>query len=340
MKLTYEKHPFEFIKPAQTSRGSYEKKDHFLITLELNGKKGHGEAAPLPDLSVDGQKDLEQKLKELQQKHDGTNELAFWMSDLEEYPTLKFALECAHKDLQAQNGILYRNDFTQGKEGIPINGLVWMDSAENMYKQAVIKINEGYNCIKFKVGALDHKEECDLIAKVRELRSSSQLEIRIDANGAFDPKNALKKIKDFAKFHIHSIEQPIKAGNVKAMAEICAESEIPVALDEELIGVDPYKKGEALLKEIMPAFIVIKPTLLGGFKNSDQWIRIAEKLDIEWWCTSALEGNIALAHIAQWVSSKDNYLDQGLGTGSLFKHNFPSQLKLTNGNLYFYRERK
>lgn len=338
MKLTYEKHTFEFIKPAQTSRGSYTKKDHYLITLELDGKKGTGEAAALPDLSIDGQKDLESKLIELQKKHAGDSELSFWMSDLEAYPTLQFALECAYKDLQSRNGIIFRSDFTNGKEGIPINGLVWMDTVDNMYRQAELKINEGYNCIKFKVGALDHKEECKLIERVRELRSSSQLEIRIDANGAYDPKDALKKIRDFSRFDIHSIEQPIKAGNLKECKRICAESEIPVALDEELIGIDVYKKGEALLKEISPAFIVIKPTLLGGLKNADQWIRIAENLDIEWWCTSALEGNIALSHIAQWLSTKDNYLDQGLGTGGLYKNNFPSRLKLMNGNLYFLRD--
>lgn len=338
MKLTYEKHELEFIKPARTSRGSYTSKTHYLLTFELNGKTGTGEAAPLPDLSIDGQKDIVAKIKELQEKHSGNNELAFWTSDLDDYPALKFGLECAYKELHSSTGILFKSDFTSGREGLPINGLVWMDDADSMYNQAVIKINEGYNCIKFKVGAIDHKEECKLLDKIRDLRTPSQLEIRIDANGAYSAKDALKKIKDFAAFDIHSIEQPIKAGQLKDMEKICAESEIPVALDEELIGVNVYKQGEELLKQLKPGFLVLKPTLLGGLKNCDQWIRIAEKADIEWWATSALEGNIALAHIAQWVSTKDNYLDQGLGTGNLFKTNFPSKLKLQSGNLYFVRK--
>jgi L-alanine-DL-glutamate epimerase-like enolase superfamily enzyme len=215
-----------------------------------------------------------------------------------------------------------------------------MAELDHMYQEAISKAQQGYDCIKFKIGAHDHDAECRLLEKFRNSFSANQVQIRLDANGAFKPNEALDQLKDFSKFTIHSIEQPIAAKQTERMQEICAKSSIPVALDEELIGINVHQQGAALLKLVRPKFIILKPTLLGGLACSDSWIKEAQKLDIDWWATSALESNIGLNAIAQWCAIKNNKLPQGLGTGALYKNNIPSPLLAEKGKLQYLVEKK
>ncbi|MBL7810907.1 MAG: o-succinylbenzoate synthase [Bacteroidetes bacterium] len=322
----------EFLKPAKTSRGEYALKNGWLIGLSENGITGTGEASPLPDLSVDGREDFEQ----VTASWAGENLCAAeWIERAKPYPALQFAIECAWLDWkQGGRGLLYPSAFTRGETHIPINGLVWMDDIESMYASALLKIQAGFRCLKFKVGALDHDAECRLLEKIRKEKNPFSLEIRLDANGAYTADTAPEILKDFQRFGIHSIEQPIRAGQAEAMAKLCADSALPIALDEELIGRDPEKVA-VLLKTIKPAFIILKPTLLGGFTAADQWIAAAEKQNIGWWATSALESNIGLGAIAQWVATKKNPLHQGLGTGSLYKTNFEATTYLQGEKLWY-----
>ena len=335
MLLHWEKHILHFIKPARTSRGAYTEKPVWLVYLTENGVTGCGEAAPLPDLSPDGQVNLDEVLTQLQYFASENLPLHEWLRLAAPYPSLQFALECAWLDCKnGGQGVLFPGPFTRAETGIPINGLVWMDTADAMWGEAHRKINSGYRCLKFKVGALDTDTECRLLEQVRKLKNAFQLTLRLDANGAWNDAEALRHLKEFHRFEVHSIEQPIKAGQPDAMQEVCAKSPIPVALDEELIGVSA-DKAEALLKYINPAFIVLKPTLLGGFTASNAWIQHAHSLDIGWWATSALEGNIGLSAIAQWVSTLQPPLFQGLGTGALYENNFPPQTHLQQDVMWF-----
>lgn len=335
MQLHWEKHTLQFIKPAKTSRGEYTQKDHFLVFLSQNGITGCGEAAPLPDLSIDGQAPLVEVLTQLQYFAAENHPISEWLRLTAEYPSLQFALESAFLDLQnGGKGILFPGPFTEGNESIPFNGLVWMNTIDDMWEEAQVKIAQGFSCLKFKVGALDTDTECRLLEKVRNLKNAFNLTIRLDANGAWSADETLRHLKEFARFEAHSIEQPIKAGHADAMQEVCAKSPIPVALDEELIGVSP-ERAENLLKTIRPAFVVLKPTLLGGFTASDSWIDLAQKHNLGWWATSALEGNVGLSAIAQWVATKHNPLHQGLGTGALYQHNFPSHTRTEKDRMWF-----
>jgi len=229
---------------------------------------------------------------------------------------------------------LFLSDFTDGITGIPINGLVWMGDKDFMEKQIREKIDAGYRCIKLKIGANDFSTELEILAAIRKQFSSDELEIRLDANGAFHPNEALEKLNRLSEFGIHSIEQPIRQHNRYAMAELCIHSPIPIVLDEELIGVNPDDK-ESLLEKINPAYIILKPSLLGGFKQSEEWIRLAVKHHIGWWVTSALESNIGLNAIAQWSATLGSTLPQGLGTGQLYHNNIPSPLSINQAKLYY-----
>lgn len=335
MQLHWEKHTLTFIKPAKTSRGEYTEKPHWLIYLSQNGATGCGEAAPLPDLSIDGQAPIDEMLTQLQYFAAEPLPLNEWLRLTEGYPSLQFAIESAFLDWQnGGKGVLFPGPFTEGKQSIPFNGLVWMDTLEGMWDEAQQKIAKGFTCLKFKVGAHDTDSECRLLEKVRALKNAFVLSIRLDANGAWAPEDALLHLKEFSRFGIHSIEQPIKAGQADAMQEVCAKSPIPVALDEELIGVS-NDYAEPLLKKINPAFVVLKPTLLGGFTACDRWIDLSLKHNIGWWATSALEGNIGLSAIAQWVSTKDSPMHQGLGTGALYQENFPSRTHTEKDQMWF-----
>jgi o-succinylbenzoate synthase len=331
----YIKHELQFIKPARTSRG--EMKTHTVyythLTHRLTGKKTWGEAAPLPGLSIDDRTDFEAQLAHfcmLISEGVQPKEL-----ELEEFPSIRFALECALLEQRYQEQhILFDTPFIKG-EGIAINGLVWMDNTDNMLQQAGQKIDAGFACIKFKVGALDFDEECRMIEAVRKRYSPFQLEIRLDANGAFKNEEALEQLKELSRFGIHSIEQPVKAGQWDYMQEVCAKSMIPIALDEELIGINASRNKSLLLKQIKPAYIILKPTLVGGFDQSNQWIEAAQQLNIGWWATSALESNLGLNAISQWVSTHPIKMPQGLGTGALYSNNVLSPLYIEHGKIYY-----
>lgn len=335
MQLSYEKHTLEFKKPAVTSRGSYNSKVSWIVKLSEGNITGIGEASPLPDLSTDGQADLESVLKGCQELMEEGGDLQETLFLISQYPSLLFALECAWLDLQnGGNKILFQTAFTKSETGIPINGLVWMSDIDEMYVQAKQKLEDGFRCIKFKVGAHDHDAECRLLEKLRKEYSAFKLEIRLDANGAYAPDLAPSILKDWARFEIHSIEQPIKAGNWDLMAEVVAKSAVKIALDEELIGVQKSDFSK-LLNTIKPAYLILKPTLLGGFKICDAWIENSHKNSVGWWATSALESNVGLGHIAQWVSTKNTQMAQGLGTGALFTNNFNSQVYLNKDVMWF-----
>jgi L-alanine-DL-glutamate epimerase-like enolase superfamily enzyme len=318
MRLRIESHNLEFIKPAKTSRGEYTSKTaHILICEdEVSGVLAMAEASPLVDLSVDGKEDLVSVVQLLSEKEFTLSNFEELLEEWEKYPTLRFALYCILLKLQG----FPETPFSRGQSGIAINGLVWMNDIQSMEEEAYQKVNQGFNIIKFKVGALDFDAECRLLERFRKRHNPFQVEIRLDANGAFHPEDSLSQLKDLSRFDIHSIEQPIKPKQYDWLSKICKESKIPIALDEELIG---YRVSESkkLLSEISPQYLILKPTLLGGFDHCDSWIKSASTYNIGWWSTSALEGNLGLYDIARWVSNYPINMAQGLGTGSLFIKN-------------------
>ncbi len=349
MKLKIESHRLEFIKPAKTSRGQYTEKTAHLLVLETMNSNGiaqefKGEVSPLPDLSIDGKVDFPRLVLDTlgpaenqQLRHSDLLDLREQWSD---YPALRFGLDSILQELETPS---ISTAFTRKEKGIPINGLVWMNDIESMEEEALQKIESGFNIIKFKVGALDFDAECRLLERIRKKYSAFKLEIRLDANGAFSPDTALEQLRELSRFEIHSLEQPIKAGQRDDLSKICATSAIDIALDEELIGYS-HNNGDALradvrklLSEISPQYIILKPTFIGGFDRCDIWVEEAWKNDIGWWSTSALEGNIGLLSIAKWASKYmdlPKFMVQGLGTGSLFVKNFPANTQVKNGNLY------
>ncbi len=331
MKARYVNYQLKFKFPAGTSRGVLLEKPSTYLLLEENGVTGIGECSTIPDLSVDPMDTYQAKLEEVCQWLNDEN--APENIDLSEYPSIAFGLETALLDLKAKGSkLLFDNDFSAGKVGIPINGLVWMGDKAFMQKQIREKINSGYRCIKLKVGALDFETELDIIKNIRREFSENDIELRLDANGGFSPKDALVKLNRLSEFQIHSIEQPIKQKQWEAMAEMCQKSPIPIVLDEELIGTAP---DENMLKFINPAYIILKPSLISGFEVSEKWIWLAETHKIGWWVTSALESNIGLNAIAQWTFSLNSTLPQGLGTGQLYHNNIFSPLVIENAKLYY-----
>jgi o-succinylbenzoate synthase len=342
MKASFKKYKLKFHRPAGTSRGvMLDREVWFLFVWDEKSpqKIGIGEVAPLKNLSCDAGPELENKIAEV---CENPNDFQFWIDEgLIKFPSLRFALETAILDLKARNErILFPSDFTQGKVGIPINGLIWMGKADFMEEQIEQKIEQGFKCIKLKIGAIDFETELKLIKKIRERFSAEEVEIRVDANGAFSVEDANKKVEQLAALRIHSIEQPIKAGQQKALFELCKNSPLPIALDEELIGLHSFSEKSALLWAIQPAYIILKPSLHGGIKGCTEWIKIAENLKIGWWLTSALESNIGLNAIAQWAYSLDVKIPQGLGTGQLFTNNIPAPLFIDKAALFFDPENK
>ncbi len=338
MQASFTKHLLQFKIPAQTSRGSYSEKEVYLLHLSDKDNEATSEASPLPGLSIDTIALMEEKLRELctyintqkdiRELHDALQ--------LQNFPSIQFALECALEKLKyIETGLLFPSAFTEKKVGIPINGLVWMADIENMLQQVLTKIDEGYTCIKLKIGALDFDSECRMLEMIRKNYSAHKITLRVDANGAFSIEDAKQKLKDLARFELHSIEQPIKAGQYEAMQQLCKESKIAIALDEELIGINAALEGEKLLKIIHPQFIIIKPTLLGGFKNCNTWINLSSKYNIGWWITSALETNIGLNAIAQYCGTLNVLIPQGLGTGQLYENNFKETTEIKNGVLHY-----
>lgn len=336
LKASYTTLDLQFKFPAGTSRGVLQHKPISFLIIEKDGFKGIGECSTIPDLSIDPPTTYSQKLDEVcRLMNEGGNPNSI---DLLAYPSIAFGLETALLDLAANGSKhLFPSAFTEEKAGIPINGLVWMGDKAFMQKQIREKIDAGYHCIKLKVGAIDFNTELEIISGIRKQFSPADMEIRLDANGGFSPVDALEKLNKLSMFNIHSIEQPIKQKQFDAMAELCRQSPIPIVLDEEIIGVNSGEK-EALLQTIKSAFIVLKPSLIGGFKQSVEWISLAEKYNIGWWITSALESNIGLNAIAQWAFTLNSKLPQGLGTGQLYHNNIPSPLEIENAKLFYKPE--
>lgn len=318
---------------AGTSRGVLTQKTCSYLLLEENGITGIGECSTIPGLSIDPKESYHSKLDEVCSLLN--NGVLPENIDLQHYPSITFGLETALLDINAKGSkILFPSEFTSGNVGIPINGLVWMGDKAFMQQQIREKIEAGYHCIKLKIGALDFDTELEIIQNIRREFSAQEIEIRLDANGGFLPTEALQKLERLAAFQIHSIEQPIKAGLFEAMANLCRKSPIPIVLDEELIGVQPIDK-EQLIKKIKPAYIILKPSLIGGIGESEDWIRKAEKNGVKWWITSALESNIGLNAIAQWTYTLNSPLPQGLGTGQLYHNNVPSPLEIRDAQLFY-----
>ena len=333
-------HPYtlQFKRPAGTSRGVYV--DHqiwYVVVSSVSNPQhcGIGECAPLFDLSCDYNGDYEKKLRFVCEQVEQSQQLDTEL--LRNYPSMLFGLESAFRHYDAQSFTLWKNAFSKGVKGIPINGLIWMGDYDYMLEQIEQKMQLGYRCIKLKIGSIDFDKELDLLKHIRSHYSADQIILRVDANGAFSPNDALVKLKQLAKLDLHSIEQPIKAGQWETMAKLARETPLPIALDEELIGVNQLGEKKKLLETIKPQYIILKPTLHGGISGSEEWIILADKLGIDWWITSALESNIGLNAIAQWSANYENVYDmpQGLGTGGLYVNNIDMPLEIRKDNLWY-----
>ena len=334
IQATYQKYILNFKRPSGTSRGILKTKETWFIILTEHGKQGIGECGILRTLSIDDRPDYEAKLKWVCNNINlGLEKLLTAVFD---FPSIQFGLEQAFLSLKSKSTFdLFPSDFSKGKQAIPINGLVWMGDKTFMKTQIKEKIAAGFSCIKMKIGAIDFETEMDLLKSIRKEFSSKEIELRVDANGAFNPSNALEKLKRLSALEIHSIEQPIKQGQLDEMAELCLKTPLPIALDEELIGVFSIAKKQEAIQIVQPQFIILKPSLVGGFKGSEEWIDIANKNDIDWWITSALESNVGLNAIAQWTFTLNNSMPQGLGTGGLYTNNFASPLEIKKGSLQY-----
>ncbi len=333
---------FHFQRPASTSRGIYlSKKVCFIILYHSDDPSiaGIGECSLFPGLSFDDVKGFKLKLDQTVERinqGDYYNDIS-----LNDWPSINFALETAWKDLRANGSkILVPSGFTEGKDSIWINGLIWMADKSDMIRQIRQKLNDGFTCLKLKIGALDLREEVELLQFIREHCNAEELEIRVDANGAFSYHEALEAIKVFSDYHLHSIEQPIAAGNEEEMARLCELSPLPIALDEELIGKHTTISRRKLIETIKPDYLVLKPGLLGGLTATKDWIDIAKSTETGWWVTSSLETNIGLNAIAQWTYPLQNHIYHGLSTGSLYNNNIRSPLYLHGERLYYDPERK
>jgi len=334
MQAKYFKYQLQFKQASGTSRGVLTYKDTWFIQLEQNSVKGIGECGMFKGLSIDDRADFETKLAWTCENIDlGLEAL---LADLIEFPSIQFGLEMAFQSLHQKDQFeLFPSDFTKGKDSIPINGLIWMGDKSFMKQQIKDKLTAGFSCIKLKIGAIDFDKELELIKSIRTEFDAETIEIRVDANGAFKPNEALEKLKRLSDYNLHSIEQPIQQGQLHEMAQLCAETPLPIALDEELIGVFSVTKKALLLQTIEPQYIILKPTLVGGFKGSQEWIDLAESNNIGWWVTSALESNIGLNAIAQWTYTLQSKLPQGLGTGGLFTNNIQAPLVVDSGQLFY-----
>ncbi len=340
MKASWTKYTLEFRRPAGTSRGTLGLKDSYFIRLEGDGIKGLGECGILRGLSADDRPDYESKLHEVCKQIDSYDRALSLISELDVWPSIQGGLEMALLDFKSDNHILFPSDFTDGFERQPINGLIWMGEPDFMLSQLEERLEQGYLVIKMKIGALDLEQEIKLIEKVRERYGPHEIQLRVDANGAFSPKNVMPILQRLDDLRVHSIEQPIKAGQWKDLARICKESPLPIALDEELIGVFEGQRKEEMLDKIQPRYIILKPSFLGGFKKAEEWIDEAEKRGIGWWVTSALESNYGLSAISQWNYNLYGHMASGLGTGSLYTNNFESPLHLVRGTIAYDPEKE
>lgn len=338
MKAHFQKYTLNFKQASGTSRGIYTTRDSWFIFLNDGTSTGIGECAPLPDLSVENPKRMSAKLLQV------CEEISYFSQfpeELNAWPSIRFGLETALLDLK--NGgkqELFPSAFTRGEHGIPINGLIWMSTPEQMKQQIRAKLDAGFRCIKMKIGALDFETEFELLKAVRREFSPEEITLRVDANCAYSYQTALEYLKRLSDLQIHSIEQPIQTNRWNEMAELCRQSPVPIGLDEELIGISSRKEMQKLLETIRPAYLILKPSLHGGFAGCEKWIEQAEKIGSGWWITSALESNIGLNAIAQWTFHLNAKNEQGLGTGQLFSNNFDSPLEISGDRLWFRPEKK
>ncbi|MCP4884884.1 MAG: o-succinylbenzoate synthase [Flavobacteriales bacterium] len=339
MEANYHKYLLDFIIPGGTSRGVLRQKETYFLVINSGANWGVGECGLFRGLSCDDRPDYEEKLAWVcTHIHWDLEKL---LQELKEFPSIQFGLEQAFLSFKAKNKFeLFPSEFSHGKAMIPINGLIWMGDKDFMKDQITAKLEAGFATLKMKIGAIDFKTELNLLEGIRKQFNSSELELRVDANGAFTELDALIKLKELAAFDIHSIEQPVKTGQWELMAELCKVSPLPIALDEELIGIRDQEMKRNLLKVIKPQFIILKPSLVGGFNGSREWITLAEELGIGWWITSALESNIGLNAIAQFCFTLGNSMPQGLGTGDLFSNNINSPLSVGDGALQYDPKQK
>lgn len=337
IKAHFKKHILNFKRPSGTSRGVLNTKETFFIILKTENSFGVGECGILRGLSIDDRPDYEEKLQWVCDNIDlGKDNL---YEAVTEFPSIQFGVEAAIQSLNSKNPFeIYPSAFTRGEEAIPINGLVWMGDKSFMKEQISEKLKQGFTCIKMKIGAIDFKTEIELLKSIRKEFSPQEVELRVDANGAFSPKEALEKLKVLSDLELHSIEQPIKQGQWQEMARLCEDTPLSIALDEELIGVFLEEEKQKLLDTIKPQYIILKPSLIGGIQGSDTWIKLAEKYNAGWWITSALESNIGLNTISQYTFTKNSKLPQGLGTGSLYTNNIDSPLNVADGALHYDAE--
>lgn len=333
-RIHIEPRTLHFKQPAGTSRGVYTTRRVWYLHLTSDsqpGREGIGECAPLPNLSCDDLPHYEQLLSSLCQE---AAQSGIDYERLRPYPSILFGLETAFRHFERGTASLWDTPFSRGEQGIPINGLIWMGSYTHMLSQIEAKMQAGFRCIKLKIGAIHFEEELSLLKMIRRHFSAKEIELRVDANGAFSPAEALEKLQRLSELDLHSIEQPIRAGQWDSMARLSQLSPLPIALDEELIGVHSTSRKKELLETIHPQYIILKPSLHGGLWGSQEWIAAASQLGIGWWITSALESNIGLNAIAQWCATLHNPLPQGLGTGALFTDNIPMPLEVRGDELW------
>lgn len=369
-KIEISERTLHFKQPAGTSRGVYTTRHSYYLTLtsdELPGVEGVGECATLPDLSCDAKPEYEMTLRQVCQMVEQMGRIPYDM--IRAYPSITFGLETAFasffdaakkfleivpaegassSEMLKQKGVsvpagmenlteLFDSPFGRGEEGITINGLVWMGTYEEMLARLEEKLQAGFHCVKLKIGAIDFFKELDLIKRIRDVYTKEQVELRVDANGGFLPENAMSQLEALAKYDIHSIEQPIKQHQWPKMAQLCRETPLPIAIDEELIGVNVRSMKQALLDTVRPQYIILKPSLHGGIYGCNEWIELANQRGIGSWITSALESNIglnAIAHYAVKVYGSNVKMPQGLGTGQLFTDNIPMPLEIRGDKLF------
>lgn len=334
MRLAFTPYQLQFIEPGGTSRGVLTSKLTYLLKIwdETNPTHfGIGEASLFEGLSKEAGPRYEYKLIETL-----ANIALGRSTDLTEYPSIQFGLEQAIRDYSSGGqGLYFPSAFTEGKSDITINGLVWMGDIDTMLERLEAKINEGFSCIKLKIGAISFSDELRMLRSIRSRFDADKLEIRVDANGGFTMDNVIPALHALNEYSVHSIEQPIPAGNWDLMRFLCEISPIPIALDEEIIGINNSADKHALIEAIKPPFIVLKPSLCGGFSGAEEWINLANENNIGWWVTSALESNVGLNALAQWVATLGVSMPQGLGTGKLFSNNFSTPITMIGDRLHF-----
>ena len=333
MKATFTRLELHFKRPVGTSRGIMDIKNSWILKLTKDEITGVGEISIIEGLSPDfeNSETFEKKIQEVCLLIEN-RQLTINNFILDNNPSIKFGVETALRDLQnGGTGIIFDNDFTHGKRQLAINGLIWMGDESFMNEQIEQKLKEGFSTLKMKIGAIDFETELKLIQSIRKRYSKNEITLRVDANGSFTPQQAESVLKQLAELDIHSIEQPINAGQWEEMKKLCTVSPTPIALDEELIGIEDVSKKIELLETIRPQYIILKPSLHGGISGTQEWIQLAEERNIPWWLTSALESNIGLNAICQLAGEYKNKLPQGLGTGSLYTNNVESDLVVENG---------